>query len=97
MQGHAVEAFWSRWGKESGPKTTVIILGDARNNYNDPKAWCVRDIQTKAKNVVWLNPESPSAWGFGDSGMDKYLPYTDLTEECRNLRQLSSVIDRVVR
>ena len=53
----------------------MLVLGDARNNYNDPRAWCLRDIHTKAKNVVWLNPESPSAWGFGDSVMDKYLPY----------------------
>jgi uncharacterized protein with von Willebrand factor type A (vWA) domain len=46
--------------------------------------------------VVWLNPESPSAWGFGDSVMDKYLPYTDVAEECRNLRQLSRMVDRLV-
>ena len=75
-------------------KTTVLILGDARNNYNDPRAWCLRDIHNKAKNVVWLNPENPSAWGFGDSVMDKYLPYTDVSEECRNLRQLSKVVDQ---
>ena len=41
----------------------------------------------------WLNPENPSAWGFGDSVMDRYLPYTDVAEECRNLRQLSKVVD----
>ena len=74
-------------------KTTILVLGDARNNYNDPRAWCLREIHTKAKNVVWLNPENPSAWGFGDSVMDKYLPYTDVAEECRNLRQLSKVVD----
>ena len=48
------------------------------------------------KNVVWLNPENPSAWGFGDSVMDRYLPYCDLAEECRNLRQLSAMVDRLV-
>ncbi len=94
--GYAFNHFWQNFLSAIDNKTTVIVLGDARNNYNDPKAWCLRDIQTKAKNVVWLNPESPSAWGFGDSVMDKYAPYTDVAEECRNLRQLSSMIDRLV-
>ena len=77
-------------------KTTVLVLGDARNNYNDPKAWCLREIHSKAKDVIWLNPENPSAWGFGDSVMNRYTPFVDVAEECRNLRQLSNVIDRLI-
>ncbi len=94
--GHAFHHFWQNFLSAIDNKTTVLVLGDARNNYNDPRAWCLRDIHTKAKNVVWLNPESPSAWGFGDSVMDKYLPYTDIAEECRNLRQLSAMVDRLI-
>jgi uncharacterized protein with von Willebrand factor type A (vWA) domain len=94
--GFAFHHFWQNFLSAIDNKTTVLVLGDARNNYNDPRAWCLRDIHNKAKNVVWLNPESPSAWGFGDSVMDKYRPYCDITEECRNLRQLSAMIDRLV-
>ncbi len=94
--GYAFHEFWKNHLATVDKKTTVMILGDARNNYNDAKAWCIRDIQNKAKNVVWLNPESPSAWGFGDSVMDRYMPYCDIVEECRNLRQLSRVIDQIV-
>jgi uncharacterized protein with von Willebrand factor type A (vWA) domain len=94
--GFAFHEFWKNHLASIDNKTTVIILGDARNNYNDARAWCVRDIQNKAKNVVWLNPESPSAWGFGDSVMDRYMPYCDVVEECRNLRQLSKVVDQIV-
>ncbi len=94
--GFAFHEFWKNHLSAIDNKTTVIILGDARNNYNDAKAWCIRDIQNKAKNVVWLNPESPSAWGFGDSVMDRYMPYCDIVEECRNLRQLSKVVDQIV-
>jgi uncharacterized protein with von Willebrand factor type A (vWA) domain len=94
--GYAFHHFWQNHLSAIDNKTTVLILGDARNNYNDPRAWCLRDIHTKAKNVVWLNPENPSAWGFGDSVMDRYLPYCDLAEECRNLRQLSAMVDRLV-
>jgi uncharacterized protein len=94
--GYAFHEFWKNHLASVDKKTTVMILGDARNNYNDAKAWCIRDIQNKAKNVVWLNPESPSAWGFGDSVMDRYMPYCDIVEECRNLRQLSRVVDQIV-
>ena len=94
--GHAFHEFWQSHLSAVDNKTTVLVLGDARNNYNDAKAWCLRDIFNKAKNVVWLNPESPSAWGFGDSVMDKYLPYTSVAEEVRNLRQLSAIIDKLV-
>lgn len=94
--GFAFHEFWRNHLSSVDKKTTVLILGDARNNYNDPRAWCLRDIQSKAKNVVWLNPESPSAWGFGDSVMDRYVPYCDIVEECRNLRQLSRIVDQIV-
>jgi hypothetical protein len=28
--------------------------------------------------------------------MDRYLPYCDVAEECRNLRQLSAMVDRLI-
>ncbi|OFV86836.1 MAG: hypothetical protein A3J75_05710 [Acidobacteria bacterium RBG_16_68_9] len=77
-------------------KTTVIVLGDARNNYNVPQEWVLRDIRLRAKQVIWLNPESRPTWGFGDSEMDRYQPFCDVVEECRNLNQLYRVIDRLV-
>ncbi|HIG02548.1 MAG TPA: VWA domain-containing protein [Myxococcales bacterium] len=94
--GKAFHDFWKDHLSSIDNRTTVIVLGDARNNYNDPMAWCLRDVHNKAKNVVWLNPESPSAWGFGDSVMDRYAPYCDRVEECRNLRQLSKIVDDVM-
>ncbi|MEW6268108.1 MAG: VWA domain-containing protein [Thermodesulfobacteriota bacterium] len=77
-------------------RTTVIVLGDARNNYNLPQEWVLRDIQRKAKQVIWLNPENKTTWGFGDSEMDRYMAFCDVVEECRNLNQLYRVIDRLV-
>jgi uncharacterized protein with von Willebrand factor type A (vWA) domain len=78
-------------------RTTVIVLGDARNNYNLAHEWVLRDIRARAKQLIWLNPESRLTWGFGDSEMDRYLPFCDLVEECRNLNQLYRVVDRLVR
>ncbi len=77
-------------------RTTVIVLGDARNNYNLPHEWVLKDVQQRAKQVVWLNPENRMTWGFGDSEMDRYAPYCTVVEECRNLNQLYRVIDRLV-
>jgi uncharacterized protein len=77
-------------------RTTVIILGDARNNYNAPHEWVLRDVKLRAKQVIWLNPENRLTWGFGDSEMDRYLPHCDVVEECRNLKQLYAVVDRMV-
>ncbi len=78
-------------------KTTVIVLGDARNNYNLPHEWVLKDVHQRAKQLIWLNPENRLTWGFGDSEMDRYLPYCDIVEECRNLNQLYRVIDHLVR
>jgi uncharacterized protein with von Willebrand factor type A (vWA) domain len=76
--------------------TTVIILGDARNNYNLPHEWVLKEIRQRAKQLIWLNPENRMTWGFGDSEMDRYLPYCDVVEECRNLNQLYRVVDHMV-
>ena len=73
-----------------------LVLGDGRNNYNLPHEWVLRDIQQRAKQVIWLNPENRMTWGFGDSEMDRYAPYCTMVEECRNLGQLYRVIDRIV-
>ena len=94
--GQAFHYFWRNYLSAVDQRTTFLVLGDARNNYNDPRAWCLREVHNKAKNVVWLNPENPSAWGFGDSVMDKYLSHIDAAEECRNLKQLSRIVDKLI-
>jgi len=95
--GRAFKTFHRDYLGAVNNRTTVIVLGDARNNYNLPHEWVLRDVQARAKQLIWLNPESRLTWGFGDSEMDRYLPYCDLVEECRNLNQLYRVIDRLVR
>ncbi len=94
--GHAFREFHRNHLDVVDSRTTVIILGDARNNYNAANEWVLRDVQQRAKQVIWLNPENRSTWGFGDSEMSKYALYCDMVEECRNLRQLYSVVDRIV-
>ena len=91
--GHAFEVFWQRYGREVGPKTTVMILGDARNNYHASQAWVVNEMRKKARHVFWLNPEPRSYWDTGDSIVGEYGIHCDGTFECRNLRQLERFVD----
>ena len=94
--GRAFKFFHRDYLTAVNKRTTVIVLGDARNNYNLPHEWALRDIRNRAKQLIWLNPESRMTWGFGDSEMDRYRPHCDVVEECRNLNQLYRVIDRLV-
>ena len=94
--GHAFEIFWQRYGKDVGPKTTVIILGDARNNYHASQSWVIKEIQQKARHVYWLNPEPRAYWDTGDSIVGEYGVHCDGTFECRNLRQLERFVDHLV-
>jgi uncharacterized protein with von Willebrand factor type A (vWA) domain len=94
--GRAFKAFHRDYLAAVNKRTTVIVLGDGRNNYNLPHEWVLRDLRQRAKQVIWLNPESRMTWGFGDSEMDRYAPHCTLVEECRNLHQLYRVVDRLV-
>ncbi len=77
-------------------KTTILMLGDARNNYNDPQAWALRLIRERVKGIIWLNPEGQWGWGVGDSVMPLYAPACDLVRECRTIGQLGDVVDNLV-
>jgi uncharacterized protein with von Willebrand factor type A (vWA) domain len=77
--------------------TTVIILGDARNNNGDPKLEILRSIYQRARQVIWLNPESRRAWGTGDSEMLRYQSACHFTAECNNLKQLERIVDQLLK
>jgi uncharacterized protein len=93
--GRAFEKFYKNYFAAVTSKTTVLIIGDGRNNYNRPNEWVLKEIQQKAKQLIWLNPENRITWGVGDSEMPCYAPYCDVAEECRNLSQLSRIVDLI--
>ncbi len=93
--GHALGVFWEKYGKDIGPRTSIMILGDARNNYHAAESWIVREMQDKARQVYWLNPEPNSYWDTGDSIVGEYAQYCDGTFEVRNLRQLESFVENL--
>jgi len=77
--------------------TTVIILGDARNNNGDPKLDILQGIYQRSRQVIWLNPESRRAWGTGDSEMLRYQSACHFSAECNNLKQLERIVDQLLK
>jgi uncharacterized protein len=78
------------------PKTTVIVLGDARTNNLDPRADILRTISERAKRLVWLNPEGRMAWGWGDSEMPRYQAFCSVVRQCATAKQLERAVSDIV-
>jgi hypothetical protein len=95
--GQMLADFRSHILKDIDSKTTVIILGDARNNYGDPKSEILREVYNKAQRVIWLNPEPKSSWTVGDAEMKKYAPCCHQTEVCNSLLHLERVVGNLLR
>ena len=90
--GRALLSFHERFAKDVTRRATVLILGDARNNYHQAHAEVIADLKHRAKAVYWLNPEPTSYWNSGDSIINQYSPYCDRVIECRTLRQLEAFV-----
>ena len=78
-------------------RTTIIILGDARNNYGDPKAEVLKEMYERCKRLIWLNPEPRNAWQVGDAEMRRYSAYCHQAEECNSLMHLERVVGNLLK
>lgn len=92
--GAALGAFVEQFGDDLGPKATVLVLGDARNNNRPPRAHQLAEIAERARHTYWLNPESLVYWDSGDSLASVYAAHVDKMVEVRNLRQLEDFVVR---
>lgn len=77
-------------------RTTVIVLGDGRNNYNDPRLDCIDTIKRHARRVLWFTPEHERMWGTGDSDMREYAPKMHAVHYVATLQQLANAIDHLL-
>lgn len=90
--GRVLEMFNSEYSSGLGPRATVLILSDARNNARDPRAEALERISTSARKVFWLNPEPRDRWDTGDSVIGAYEGHCNEVTECRNLKQLADFV-----
>jgi uncharacterized protein len=93
--GNSLETFHARYGRQLTPRTTVIITGDARNNYRPPRDRVLGEIAEAARAVIWLNPEPEAYWDTGDSAMSHYAAHCTSVHEVRTLRQLEQFIEEL--
>ena len=77
-------------------RTTIIILGDSRNNYGEPRAEILKEMYDRAKRVIWLNPESRNSWNVGDAEMRRYSAYCHQVDECNSLMHLERVVGNLL-
>jgi uncharacterized protein with von Willebrand factor type A (vWA) domain len=90
--GRVFTEFADRYADAVGPKTALLVLGDARANYLATAADVLADLAAKARHAYWLNPEPQRNWGSGDSAAHVYAERVPM-HECRNLRQLEQFIE----
>lgn len=91
--GNSLETFHTRYGSQLTPRTTVIITGDARNNYRPPRDAVLADVSRVSRALVWLNPEPRAYWDTGDSAMSHYARHCTSVHEVRTLRQLEEFVE----
>ena len=83
--------------KDVDNHSTVIILGDARSNFMDPRPDIMKAIFDRSKRVIWLNPEPRTFWNVGDAVMPRYLPYVHLARTCATLKDLERIVDGLLK
>ena len=94
--GRSLNTFFQKWLDSVNSRTTVIVLGDGRNNYNSPRVDLLQKLQQRSKRLLWFNPEHRGQWGTGDSDMLLYAPICHDVYPVRNLAQLSAAVDKLL-
>jgi uncharacterized protein len=90
--GWVLREFAERHARQLTRRSVVLVVGDARTNYLDPAADALAEIQRRAGQVYWLNPEPRRNWDSGDSVISRYAPFCGRVQECRSLRQIADFV-----
>ncbi|MFO7962570.1 MAG: VWA domain-containing protein [Desulfobacterales bacterium] len=95
--GRAFLDFKEKWLDRVTRKTTILVLGDARNNFGKPRTDILKLLQERSKRIIWLNPEPVSFWGTGDSEMKRYMPYCFMVRECSTVNHIKRIVDYMLK
>jgi uncharacterized protein len=94
--GRSLESFVDEFLGLLDSRTIFIVVGDGRNNYNDPRQDLFSMLSRRSRRTIWLNPEAPSLWGTGDSDMLKYATQCTSIYQVSNLADLTAAVDRML-
>ncbi|CAN5725600.1 VWA domain-containing protein [soil metagenome] len=93
--GHAFVSFLNQFPNVLSPRSSLLVLGDGRNNYRNPEVELLTQMVSASRHAHWLNPEPKHLWGSGDSAVPRYEGVIPI-HECRSAKQLASVIDKLL-
>jgi hypothetical protein len=94
--GYALTNFAKDYMDTIDSRTTFIMVGDGRNNYNNPQLDIFRNMARRARRTIWINTEAPMLWGSGDSDMLKYAPLCDHVVIAATLGELTTAVDQLL-
>jgi len=94
--GNGLQNFADDYLDTIDSRTTLIVVGDGRNNYNDPRLDIFQMLARRSRRTLWLNPEMPMMWGSGDSDMLEYAPICDTILQVSTLAELTAAVDRML-
>ncbi|HZA10909.1 VWA domain-containing protein [Mycobacterium sp.] len=93
--GNAFVSFTEKYPTVLSPRASLLVLGDARNNYRNPTVEVLQRMVTESRHAHWLNPEPRHLWGSGDSAAPRYQDVIAM-HEARSAKQLAAVIDQLL-
>jgi uncharacterized protein len=93
--GHAFVSFLQKYPNVLSPRSSLLVLGDGRNNYRNPEVDLLAHMVSASRHAHWLNPEPKHLWGSGDSAVPRYSDVIPI-HECRSAKQLAAVIDQLL-
>jgi len=94
--GRALAAFARDLLPSVTRRTTVMIIGDGRNNYNPSSTWVLTEIKRRCKRLIWICSEDRRSWGFGDSEMLRYESCCDQVAVVQTLGDLARVAEQLI-
>jgi uncharacterized protein with von Willebrand factor type A (vWA) domain len=94
--GGSLENFAHDYMDTVDGRTTLLVVGDGRNNYNNPRLDLFQNMARRARRTLWINPEAPMMWGSGDSDMLKYAPLCDSVVVAATLNELTAAVDQML-
>ncbi len=93
--GRVWNEFLTEISGDLDPRSTVIVLGDARTNGRDPAPEAFARVTERAGRTFWLNPEPKLYWNYGDSVMAAYEPFVTRAFECWTTKHLEEFVDAI--
>ena len=94
--GNSLENMADNYLDRVDGRTTFLVVGDGRNNYNDPRTDLFSLLSRRSRRTIWINPEAPALWGSGDSDMLRYAPNCTVVLQAGNLAELTSAVDKLL-